>query len=122
MTMTSRYEYVWSETTRLYNEMIQTDDWAVNFKKRKSKSATFHIPVVQEVTTRIALSIILSVAFGLQLSWNDTSPSPAKSQAQANSKETGAGQMRLSDGVRVQADNVVIVAEAPFLIYLPIER
>lgn len=73
---------------------------------------------MQEVTTRIALSIILSVSFGQPLSWKDTNPT----RPQSTGKGIDAGQMRLSDGVKYQADNVILVSNAPFLLNLPIER
>lgn len=112
----TRYEKVWSETSRLYNEMMQSGDWS-NVESN-AKSSIIHIPVMQEVTTRIALSVILSVSFGQPLSWKDTSPT----RPQSTGKGIDAGQMRLSDGVKYQADNVILVSNAPFLLNLPIER
>lgn len=118
-----RYEYVWDETNRFYNEMLHSEGWpTINTNSNSGK--TIELPVVQDITTRIALSIVLSAGFGLKLSWNDTSPSPTASQSQMDGQAngTGGGKLRLSDGVKLQADNVVLVAEAPFMLKLPIKK
>src|ERR1700753_1991694 len=65
--ITFRYELVWQEVTRLYNEMIQHENWPIR------SGETISLPAVQHVTTNVALSTILAVGFGLPLSWADGS-------------------------------------------------
>lgn len=88
--------------------MIRSESWP-DATPTSGKMVSF--PVVQDITTRIALSIVLSVAFGLPLSWNDTAKAGME-----------GGKFSISDAVKLQSDNVIVVAEAPWLLDAPIKK
>ncbi|EJT98651.1 cytochrome P450 [Dacryopinax primogenitus] len=58
------YAQVWSESIRVYYDMLRSEDWA-------SKSS-FEISDVPGLTSKIALYLIASCGFGIPLTWTDT--------------------------------------------------
>jgi hypothetical protein len=99
---------VWSESTRLYNEML------VSSKSRWPTHSGETISFTQylDTTHRLALCVILSCGFGLPLSWDE--------RAYVN---TGNEGISLDDGIKVQGDNLILVAFAPNWVWsLPSKR
>lgn len=95
---------VWSETRRLYNEMVVADKWPSVPGETKSMLHT------QSTTQRLALCVILSCGFGLPMGWEE--------EAYA-----GKEKIDLANGIKFQADNMILVCYAPkWLLALPIEK
>lgn len=87
---------MWQEVTRLYNEMLRHENWPTR------SGETISTPAIQRVTTHVALSVILSVGFGLPLPWADGNAAKAK-----------GSKLSLAEGVRAQTENVILAAWAP---------
>jgi len=58
------YAQVWDESVRVYHDMLKSEGWATQ--------ASFEIPDVPAITSKIALYLIASCGFGLPLTWTDT--------------------------------------------------
>jgi hypothetical protein len=91
---------VWKETTRLYNDLLISEAWPT------ASGQTISLPVVQRVTTRLALSVILSVGFGLPSPWNE--------QVRMND-----GKLTVAEVLALHRDNSVLVRIAPWLFNIP---
>lgn len=103
-----RYEMVWSETTRFYNEMIRSSKVPWPTKAGQSISFTQSL----DFTHRLALCVILSCGFGLPLTWDER----AYVEAEGSS-------VSLDDGIRVQGDNLILVSFAPkWILSLPFDK
>jgi hypothetical protein len=101
-----RYEMVWSETRRLYNEMVIAEKFPV---KSGDKVSFAHF---ENLTQRLALCIILSCGMGQHFNWDEKD----------TSKASGTG-FKVDDGVKIVGDNLPIVGFAPNWLYkLPIEQ
>jgi hypothetical protein len=96
---------VWSETLRLYNQMVVSE----NFPTKRGDKISF--ARFQNLTQRVALCIILSCGFGIPLNWDEED---------FTVKKDG---YKLDDGVRTQGDNMLLVANAPQWLYkLPLRK
>jgi hypothetical protein len=96
---------VWSETLRLYNQMVVSE----KFPTRSGDKISF--ARFQNLTQRVALCIILSCGFGIPLNWDEE---------EFTVKKDG---YKLDDGVRTQGDNMLLVANAPQWLYkLPFRK
>jgi hypothetical protein len=96
---------VWTETLRLYNQMIVSEKFPTQSGGKVSFSR------FQNLTQRVALCIILSCGFGVPLNWDEE---------ELTVKREG---YKLGDGVRTQSDHLLLVSHAPRWIYkLPIPK
>jgi hypothetical protein len=96
---------VWSETIRLYNEMVISE----KFPTRSGDQASF--TRFQDLTQRAALGIILACGFGIPMSWDEE-----------DLKIERKG-FRLDEGVSILNDNLLLVTEAPkWFLKLPISK
>jgi hypothetical protein len=99
---------VWSESTRLYNEMLVSSKSHWPTRSGETISFTQYL----DSTHRLALCVILSCGFGLPLAWDE--------RASAN---TGGEGISLDDGIKIQGDNLILVCFAPNWIWsLPSRR
>ncbi|PVF92167.1 cytochrome P450 [Serendipita vermifera] len=99
------YELVWSETLRLYKQMIISE----KFPTRKGDKVSF--ARFQDLTQRAALCIILACGFGIPLNWDED---------ELTVKREG---YKLDDGVNTQRDNLLLISEAPnWVLKLPIPK
>jgi len=94
---------VWNETKRLYNEMLASDGWpSVSGALKATQDA-------HASTQRLALCVILSCGFGISLGW--------KEETYASNQ-----QIRLSDAIKFQADNLILLYMTPkWLLKLPLK-
>ncbi|KAI0061763.1 cytochrome P450 [Artomyces pyxidatus] len=90
-TQTSTYVHVWSTTHRIYHEMTASEGW--------DASDEVEIQVLQKLTTKFALNVILASGFGIALPW-DTPPGQG-------------GEVNLQQALRAFADNVTYFIFAP---------
>lgn len=96
--------------------MIAVESWPTT----KEQSLSF--PAIQRITTQLALSVILSAGFGLPPPWIPTS----KTKSRAGGKEeTGndnpnqhSEMSTISDAIRLQSENLILVSHAPNWVYL----
>jgi hypothetical protein len=101
----ARYEMVWTETLRLYNQMIVAE----KFPTKSGEGVSF--AQFQNLTQRVALCIILSCGFGIPLNWDEK---------ELVVKKEG---YKLDDGVRMQSENVLLVVYTPsWISKLPIPK
>jgi hypothetical protein len=76
--------------------MIQHEKWPT----RSGESIS--IPAIQDITTHVALSTIITVGFGFPLSWADGSAAKAKDS-----------KISLAESVRLQSENILLSSWAP---------
>ncbi|KAJ7927567.1 cytochrome P450 [Mycena leptocephala] len=96
------YTMVWKETFRIYQEMVQTNGW--NTKN------VVDVPVIQDVTLKLAFLIISSCGFGFQSTW----ATPPRSKD---------NEMPIQEALRLMADSQLFMLAAPnWLLHLPISR
>jgi hypothetical protein len=93
---------VWSESTRLYNEMLVSSKSRWPTRSGETISFTQYL----DITHRLALCVILSCGFGLPLAWDE--------HAYANTGDEG---ISLDDGIKIQGDNLFLVCYAPSWIW-----
>lgn len=100
-----RYETVWQETKRLYEEMLVADEWPTRTNQVKAFTRA------QKFTRRVALCVILTCGFGLRTGWSE------------NIYASPDDDFTLDDGIQFQSDNLLLSAFAPrWLYYLPFKR
>jgi hypothetical protein len=99
---------VWSESTRLYNEMLVSSQSHWPTRSGETISFTQYL----DNTHRLALCVILSCGFGLPLGWDE----------RAYAKADGEN-ISLDDGIKIQGDNLILVSFAPSWVWsLPSRR
>jgi hypothetical protein len=99
---------VWSESTRLYNEMLISSESHWPTRSGETISFTRYL----DSTHRLALCVILSCGFGLPLAWDE----------RAYAETDGKG-ISLDDGIKIQGDNLILVCFAPNWVWsLPSRR
>ncbi|KAI0064333.1 cytochrome P450 [Artomyces pyxidatus] len=90
-TQTSTYVRLWSNAQRIYHEMTAFEGWDTQDE--------IEIPVMQKLTFRFALNVILSLGFGVDLPW-DSPP--------------GQGdEVTLQEALRLYSDNVMFFVLVP---------
>lgn len=99
---------VWSEVTRLYNQLLVSSNGAWPTESGKTISFTQFL----DNTHRLGLCIILSCGFGLSLNWDE--------RAYADKERRSVS---LDDGIRVQGDNMILVSFTPsWFLSLPFKK
>ncbi|CCA68436.1 hypothetical protein PIIN_02300 [Serendipita indica DSM 11827] len=88
------YKQTWNEAQRFYQEMLRTENWPTTTGNHIS------IEDMRNHSQRLALCVILSIGFGIPVSW-DKSP------------KTLDGRMMLEEPIRVQAENLVLTFLMP---------
>ncbi|KAI0064334.1 cytochrome P450 [Artomyces pyxidatus] len=90
-TQSSTYTHLWSAAQRIYHEMTESEGWDMRDE--------VEIPVMQKLTFRFALNVILSTGFGIDLPW-DSPP--------------GQGdEVTLQQALRLYADHVTFFVLVP---------
>ncbi|KAG8833850.1 hypothetical protein FRC17_009967 [Serendipita sp. 399] len=59
------YEMVWTETTKIYNDMVKTENWPVHQGEKVS------LECFNNITFKLGLYVIIACGFGLPFSWAD---------------------------------------------------
>ncbi|PVF91731.1 cytochrome P450 [Serendipita vermifera] len=99
------YEMVWSETLRLYNQMLVAEKFPTKI------GDTVSFAHFEDLTQRVALCIILSCGFGFPFNWDEKDTS-------VSSKS-----FKLDDGIRAVGENLITISFAPSWLYkFPLEK
>jgi cytochrome P450 len=75
---TKTYAYVWKESARIYQDMIQTENWATNPGNVTTITSLNHL------TFKFGLYVISICGFGLTFSWSDPPTVNGQSSIQHN--------------------------------------
>ncbi|KAG8833851.1 hypothetical protein FRC17_009968 [Serendipita sp. 399] len=59
------YEMVWTETTKIYNDMIKTENWPVD------RGGKVSLESFNEMTFKLGLYVIIACGFGLPFRWSE---------------------------------------------------
>ncbi|KAI0261580.1 cytochrome P450 [Gloeopeniophorella convolvens] len=98
----STYSLVWSETLRVYRDMVSTEGW--------TGKASVSLQPVQAYTIRLALFVISACGFGVSSQWDC-----------ASTNEDGT--MSMHEAMRIWVDSVFIRVIAPSWVYkLPFKK
>ncbi|KAG5633566.1 hypothetical protein H0H81_006811 [Sphagnurus paluster] len=94
------YERVWAETINLYRQIEAGEGWVTK--------DTIEIPVVQKITTKMALLVIARCGFGLSFDWSAPPISPD-------------GTTSVQESLRILTDSYIVSLIAPdWVRYLPL--
>jgi hypothetical protein len=98
------YQNVWQETNRLFNQMIQIDNWPALSGQTISFQDSHHM------AQKLALYIILSCGFGMPMEWNQEA-------------DTTKHKITLTEAVETQRNSLIFLSLAPKWIQnLPTKR
>lgn len=96
------YEMVWSETLDTYREMISAEGWTTK--------DMMEVPVVQKLTSKLALLLIAKCGFGLSFNWSAPPKAPN-------------GSMTIQEAIRIVCDTTLLAIIAPkWLLSLPFPK
>ncbi|KAK7044658.1 cytochrome P450 [Favolaschia claudopus] len=96
------YKLVWTKTVQTYHDMVQSEGWT-------SKDTTM-VPVIQDITMKMAFLIITSCGFGFESTWAD----PPKSKGD---------QMPAQEALRIVTDAHMLLVSCPdWILRLPIAK
>ncbi|KAE9404988.1 cytochrome P450 [Gymnopus androsaceus JB14] len=96
------YRLVWRQTLKTYHEMIATERW--------EEKGTVDIPVIQNLTFKLALQVLGTCAFGFPLSWDEP-------------PRTASGSLSIQEVMRSVADTHMLRIIAPkWVLRLPFQK
>lgn len=67
------YSLVWSETQRIYHDMLACEGWSSSPSDTAGPKLVNHVDIkaVQDYTFKVALSVITSCGFGIDFKWDE---------------------------------------------------
>ncbi|KAJ3796245.1 cytochrome P450 [Lentinula aff. detonsa] len=96
------YRLVWSQTLKTYHDLVISEKW--------EEKGTVIVPVIQEITFKLALLIIGSCAFGFSFQWDEP-------------PRTSDGSLSVQEAIRTVADTYMLRVFAPkWVLKLPFKK
>lgn len=98
------YSLVWSETQRIYRDMLACEGWSSSSSSSPSANPKLvdHVDIkaVQDYTFKVALSVITSCGFGIEFKWDE----PPMDEN---------GRMSVQEALKLFTDHAMVFVVAP---------
>ncbi|KAF7360365.1 hypothetical protein MVEN_00766200 [Mycena venus] len=96
------YKLVWKQTAHTYRDMVRTDGW--------DAKDIVDVPVIQNLTTKLAFLVITSCGFGFESTW-------------ATPPKSNDNEMPVQEALRIVAETHMLMIIVPeWILHLPIPK